>query len=658
MANAQTQIDGVWEIVGQHDGEGLRRTVLELVENATVDTSEIVTRVSGLEQIVNAEGAQALARMTDLDELETSIDGTYAKSSTVSGLQSQVTTQGQTISGLSTRMTTAETNINGKANVSDLTNLTTRVTTAEGDIDATNTRLDSVETDVAGKASSSSVTALESSVSVRNRTFRQNAQPTNPMGGYALVAGDRWVNTTAGQNNAESAWTGSAWVSITDPRVAAAVQGVTDINAKIGTVNGTIADALAGKASASELTNLTSRVTSAEGVNTSQNTRLNTVETDLAGKASSSSVSALESSVSVRNRTFRQNAEPTNPMGGYALVAGDRWVNTTSGQNNAESVWTGSAWVSIMDPRIATSATAVTTINAKIGNVSGTVADALAGKASASDLSDLSSTVSGQGTTISSQGGRLTTVETDLAGKASTSSVTTLNNEIVAGRNGAASLKARIDGLQTTLTDAINLKASTSQVNSIESTLNLKPQTYAQTSAPSTSGRIVGDLWMDTDDNNQLYRWSGSAWVNAGDLRGETALAEITAARGGQANLNARFTQVNTTITDGLAGKASAQSVSDLSVTVGGHTSSISSVQSVATEANNRSKAIVGLTSTVGGLVTGFSSVNNGSQTAFRVQADKFELVPSGTGARTEFSAGAWKIYDSSNRKRIHLGLG
>lgn len=602
VANAQTQIDGVWEIVGQHDGEGLRRTVLELVENATVDTSEIVTRVSGLEQIVNGTGGQALARMTDLDELETAIDGTYAKSSTVSGLQSQVTTQGQTISGLSTRMTTAETNINGKANVSDLTNLTTRVTTAEGDIDATNTRLDSVETDVAGKASSSSVTALESSVSVRNRTFRQNAQPTNPMGGYALVAGDRWVNTTAGQNNAESAWTGSAWVSITDPRVATAVQGVTDINAKIGTVNGTIADALAGKASASELTNLTSRVTSAEGVNTSQNTRLNTVETDLAGKASSSSVSALESSVSVRNRTFRQNGQPTNPMGGYALVAGDRWVNTTSGQNNAESVWTGSAWVSITDPRIATSATAVTTINAKIGNVSGTVADALAGKASASDLSDLSSTVSGQGTTISSQGGRLTTVETDLAGKASTSSVTTLNNEIVAARNGGTNLKSRIDGLQTTLTDAINLKASNQSVLDLQS--------------------------------------------------------EIANARNGQGTLSARFTQVNQTIVDGLAGKASAQSVSDLSATVGGYSASIQSAQNVAVEANNRSKAIFGLTSTVGGLVTGFSSVNNGSQTSFRVQADKFELVPSGTGARTEFSAGAWKIYDSSNRKRIHLGLG
>lgn len=49
-----------------------------------------------------------------------------------------------------------------------------------------NTRLDNVETDVAGKASSSSVSALESSVSVRNRTFRQPGQPTNPMGGYTV----------------------------------------------------------------------------------------------------------------------------------------------------------------------------------------------------------------------------------------------------------------------------------------------------------------------------------------------------------------------------------------------------------------------------------------------------------------------------------------
>lgn len=414
VANAVARLDGVWSVVGEHDGEGLRRTVIELVENATGDTSEIVTRVSGLEQIVNAEGAQALARITDLDELQTAIDGTYAKSSTVSGLQSTVTTQGQTISGLSTRMTTAETNINGKANVSDLNNLTSRVNTAEGDIDATNTRLDTVETDVAGKASATSVGNLQSEI-----------------------------------NGARN--------------------GSANLGAQLGTMRQTVTDGLAGKASVTDLTNLTGRVGTAEN-------------------------------------------------------------------------------------------------------------------------------------TITSHAGRLTSVESDVAGRATTTQVNTLSNEIVAARNGGTNLKSRIDGLQTTLTDAINLKASNQSVLDLQS--------------------------------------------------------EITNARNGQGSLSARFTQVNQTIVDGLAGKASAQSVSDLSVTVGGHTSTISSVQSVATEANNRSKAIVGLTSTVGGLVTGFSSVNNGSQTAFRIQADKFELVPSGTGARTEFSAGAWKIYDSSNRKRIHLGLG
>jgi len=32
-----------------------------------------------------------------------------------------------------------------------------------------------------------------------------------------------------------------------------------------------------------------------------------------------------------------------------------------------------------------------------------------------------------------------------------------------------------------------------------------------QTSAPTAEG--VGDLWLDSNEGNKLYRWSGSAWV-------------------------------------------------------------------------------------------------------------------------------------------------
>ena len=49
-----------------------------------------------------------------------------------------------------------------------------------------------------------------------------------------------------------------------------------------------------------------------------------------------------------------------------------------------------------------------------------------------------------------------------------------------------------------------------------QSTADRKIVTYAQATAPSTN-LDVGDLWLDTDDNNILYRWNGESWVNVRD---------------------------------------------------------------------------------------------------------------------------------------------
>jgi len=43
-----------------------------------------------------------------------------------------------------------------------------------------------------------------------------------------------------------------------------------------------------------------------------------------------------------------------------------------------------------------------------------------------------------------------------------------------------------------------------------QATADGKVTTFYQTSAPTAEG--VGDLWVDTDDDNKLYRWSGSSW--------------------------------------------------------------------------------------------------------------------------------------------------
>jgi hypothetical protein len=50
--------------------------------------------------------------------------------------------------------------------------------------------------------------------------------------------------------------------------------------------------------------------------------------------------------------------------------------------------------------------------------------------------------------------------------------------------------------------------------------------TFAQASQPN-SGMVAGDLWVDTDDGNKMYRYSGSTWTayrDAGATAGATAV--------------------------------------------------------------------------------------------------------------------------------------
>lgn len=418
LVDVKERVDGVWAVVGEDDGEGLRRTVIDILENGTGDgggLTELTTRVEGVEQVVNATGDQALARRTDLTELENAIDATFAK-------------------------------------VTQVADLTTRVTSAEGVNAAQNTRLNTVETDVAGKASSTSVSNLAS-------------------------------------------------------EIATARNGSANLAAQLGNMRQTVTDGLAGKANASDLTSLTTRVANGETTNTAQNNRLNTVEADVAGKA------------------------------------------------------------------------------------------------------------------------------------------------------------------------------STSTVTDLTSTVNTKPNTFQQAEPPTASGRIIGDLWADSNDNFQLYRWSGTAWLSAHDLRGEAAIAEITAARGGLTTLSARFTSVNTAIADGLAGKASTSSVTSLTSTVGSHTSSISSLQSTTATINGAVNAKVGVVLNANGKISGYSSTNNGVVSTFDVQADKIRFTTGNTavapfsvigstvymsnvmirsaasGERTEITPAGVKVYNAAGALLVQLGI-
>ena len=63
-----------------------------------------------------------------------------------------------------------------------------------------------------------------------------------------------------------------------------------------------------------------------------------------------------------------------------------------------------------------------------------------------------------------------------------------------------------------------------------QATGDRKVQTYFQAEEPDPEEYVfgVGDLWQDTDDGNHLYRWNGTAWVDAqdGGIGAATELAQ------------------------------------------------------------------------------------------------------------------------------------
>ena len=61
----------------------------------------------------------------------------------------------------------------------------------------------------------------------------------------------------------------------------------------------------------------------------------------------------------------------------------------------------------------------------------------------------------------------------------------------------------------------LNAYNAQSSANTAQSTANSKIKTFYQSTTPTAS--TIGDFWVDTDDNNHLYRWNGSTWVTVRD---------------------------------------------------------------------------------------------------------------------------------------------
>ena len=81
-------------------------------------------------------------------------------------------------------------------------------------------------------------------------------------------------------------------------------------------------------------------------------------------------------------------------------------------------------------------------------------------------------------------------------------------------------------------------------ISDAEALADGKITSFYQASAPTAEG--IGDIWIDTDDNNKLYRWSGSVWVLSRDTGITTA---INAAADAQATADGKVVTFYSTTT-------------------------------------------------------------------------------------------------------------
>ncbi|MFG0400561.1 DUF1983 domain-containing protein [Pseudomonas sp. zjy_11] len=355
-------------------------------------------------------------------------------------------------------------------------------------------RVQTVETKVTnleGTTSSqaSQITGLQSSLSTTNQNVtaaQQAAQDAATIAGgkgkvivqsAAPAVADRlaqnlWIDTT-GNANTPKRWSGTAWIAVTD-KVAT--------DAAVAAANAlTVAQT---KADASVVNNLSTRVTDAEGVMTSQGQAMTGLQNSLI--TTNQSVSAAQQAAQDastlaggKGKVIVQSAAPA----AVDRLSQNLWIDTT-GNANTPKRWSGSAWVAVTD-KVATDAAAAAANALSVAQT----------KADASAVDSLSTTVTQQGNNITSQGQAITGLS---------NSLTTTNQNVTAAQQAAQSASDLAGG---------------------------KGKVLFQATVPAVADRTAQNLWIDTTGNaNTPKRWSGSAWVAVTDRVATDAAAAAAAA--------------------------------------------------------------------------------------------------------------------------------
>lgn len=319
--------------------------------------------------------------------------------------------------------------------------------------------------------------------------YLQATAPVAGVGGVPDPIPDfsRWYDTD--DNNAPYYWTGSAWASLEDPRIGANASSIVNLTASLSSTN----------------TNVAANTTLAQG----------------------------------KIQSYFQDAEPT----GGTYVTGDLWFDTND--KNKAYRWSGSAWQSIRDTDIDAAVTAASTAQSTADGKIVTFyqdAEPAAGSSSLGDLwidtnddnklyrynqtgtnpdtfawqetrdAGISSAISAASTAQSTADGKIVTfIQDDVPADVDSSS-----GDLWFDTND----KNKLYRYSGTAWDAVrdtDIAQAISDASDAQATADGKVQTFIQNDAPTASDSslnalFTGDLWIDSNDSNKLYRYTGSVW--------------------------------------------------------------------------------------------------------------------------------------------------
>jgi uncharacterized coiled-coil protein SlyX len=296
------------------------------------------------------------------------------------------------------------------------------------------------------------------------------------------------------------------------------------------------------------------KITSIEGVNTSQGTAITGLNNSLT--TTNGNVTAAQNAANAANtlaggkgKVIVQTAAPA----AADQLAQNLWIDITGGANTPKR-WTGSAWAAVTD-KVATDAAAAAANALSVANT----------KADASAVNSLDSRVTAAEGTISSQGSSITGLN---------NSLTTTNGNVTAAQNAANAANTLAGG---------------------------KGKVIVQTAAPATADQLAQNLWIDiTGGANTPKRWTGSAWAAVTDkvaTDAATAAANALSVANTKADA-AALTSLTTRVTS-AEGTISSQGTSitglnnSLTTTNGNVTAAQNAANAANTLAGGKGKVIV-----------------------------------------------------------------